>query len=374
MTRPLLALVLMLFSAESLGHKPSDSYLHLNVGGTAVTGRWDIALRDLDYAIGLDGDGDGAITWGELRHRHDAVATYALAHLDIGADGDACKLRVRRQRVDHHSDGTYAILYIDARCPGAIRTLSVRYDLFFDLDPQHRGLLRVAHGGAHRMLIMSPENPEQNVDVAEATPWRELTAYGREGVWHILIGYDHVLFLLSLLLPAVLRRSAAGWVATEGFGQSFLDVVKVVTAFTIAHSVTLSVAALGVVTLPARWVESAIAASIVVAAVNNLYPVIHRKRWAVAFCFGLVHGFGFAIVLTDLGLPPSARVLALLGFNLGVELGQLMIVCAFLPIAYRLRATPFYRRIALGLGSLAIAALGAFWLIERSLDLDLPIV
>lgn len=374
MMRPLVAIALVVYSTIGLAHKPSDSYLHLNVGGAAVTGQWDIALRDLDYAIGLDGDGDGSITWGELRRRHDAVAAYALTHLDIGAGSETCKLRTRRQLVDRHTDGAYAVLYFSALCPGAIRTLSVRYTLFFDLDPQHRGLLRVTYGASNRMLIMSPDRSEQNIDVTEVASWRELIAYGREGVWHILIGYDHILFLLSLLLPAVLRRSEAGWAANEGFSQSFVDVVKVVTAFTLAHSVTLSLAALGVVTLPARWVESAIAASIVVAAVNNLYPIIYRKRWAVAFSFGLVHGFGFANVLTDLGLPPAARVLALLGFNIGVELGQLMIVCVFLPIAYRLRATLVYRRFALGLGSLAIAVLGGLWFIERSLNFDLPFI
>ena len=112
---------------------------------------------------------------------------------------------------------------------------------------------------------------------------------------------------------------------------------KVVTAFTVAHSITLSLAALGVISLPSRLVESAIAASVVLAALNNVCPVVYGGRWIIAFCFGLIHGFGFASVLTDLGLPQDSLLLALVAFNLGVELGQLAIVAVFLPIAYALR-------------------------------------
>ncbi len=375
MSRTLVALALIFFPGMSHAHKPSDSYLALEIDAGGVRGQWDIALRDLEYAIGLDADGDGEITWGELRARQAQVAAYALAHIEFAAGGKACKARVQRQLVDHHSDGAYTVLFLVARCPDAVRTLRIRYRLFFDLDPQHRGLMRLTRGGSQRSFVFSPEHPEQEIgDLPASAGWQELSSYGREGIWHILIGYDHILFLLSLLLPAVLRRSGGEWVVQERFADAFFDVLKVVTAFTLAHSVTLSLAALGIVRLPARWVESAIAASIVVAALNNLYPIADRGRWVVAFSFGLVHGFGFANVLADLGLPSTARVLALLGFNLGVELGQLAIVCAFLPIAYCIRATRLYRRLALGLGSVAIAGLGGLWFVERSLNFDVPIV
>ncbi len=123
--------------------------------------------------------------------------------------------------------------------------------------------------------------------------------------------------------------------------------------------------------LPSRPVESAIALSVMLAALNNLWPVVHARRWAVAFAFGLVHGFGFASVLADLGLPSGALLLALVGFNLGVELGQLMIVSAFLPLAFALRRTWTYRRIILDGGSAAIALIAAVWLVERAFDLRL---
>ena len=195
----------------------------------------------------------------------------------------------------------------------------------------------------------------------------------REGVWHIWIGLDHILFLLSLLLPSVLVWQAAKqkWHAVDRFGEAFVDVLKVVTAFTIAHSITLSLAALGVVDLPSRWVESVIAASIVVAALNNLWPRVVGRLWMVAFGFGLVHGFGFASVLADLGLPQDALVIALVGFNIGVELGQLAIVIVFLPLAFALRRTALYRRWVMVGGSAVIALLAAVWFVERAFEVKL---
>ena len=173
-----------------------------------------------------------------------------------------------------------------------------------------------------------------------------------EGAFHIWIGYDHILFLLSLLLPAVLIFSRVNLMngkrvtdiqPAPSFLAALKEVLKVVTAFTLAHSITLSLAALGVVSLPSRWVESAIAASIIVAAVQNIRGVVDSKRWVMAFGFGLIHGFGFASVLADLGLPQNALITALVGFNVGIEGGQLAIVAVFLPLAFWLRKTKFYQ-------------------------------
>jgi HupE / UreJ protein len=194
------------------------------------------------------------------------------------------------------------------------------------------------------------------------------------GVEHIWRSYDHKLFLLSLLFPAVLVPGVKGWQACEGFRAAFIDVLKIVTAFTVAHSLTLSLATLGIVNLPARISESAIAISVVLAALNNLVAIIQAKRWVVAFCFGLIHGFGFAGVLTDLGLPRNVLALALVGFNLGVEAGQIAIVSVFLPLAYLLRRTWLYRNIVLAGGSSAIVVVAALWFVERAFDLNfLPI-
>jgi len=158
-------------------------------------------------------------------------------------------------------------------------------------------------------------------------------------------------------------------VAVPGLMGAVKDVVKVVTAFTLAHSITLSLAGLQIISLPSRLVESVIAASVIVAALNNLRGTVEGKRWLMAFGFGLIHGFGFASVLADLGLPQGALVLALVGFNVGVELGQLAIVAVFLPLAFWLRATRFYRVGLLMAGSIVVALLASWWLAQRLFDL-----
>ncbi|MEO7557455.1 MAG: HupE/UreJ family protein, partial [Gammaproteobacteria bacterium] len=142
-------------------------------------------------------------------------------------------------------------------------------------------------------------------------------------------------------------------------------------AFTLAHSITLSLAVLSIVQLPSRFVETTIAASIVLAALNNIFPLVQKRLWLVAFGFGLIHGFGFASVLVDLGLLKQALLLSLVGFNVGVEIGQLSIVSVFLPLAYVLRRSWFYQRFILALGSLAIAGLALVWLMERAFNLTL---
>ncbi len=352
-------------------HKPSDSYLLLKVDSAAVGGQWDIALRDLDFALGLDADGDGQITWGEVRTRHAEIAAYALARLRLDADGAPCTLVAGRQLVDEHTDGTYAVLEFSARCPQAPRSLAVGYTLFNALDPQHRGLLRLDYAGQSRAAVLGPQAPTQVFELQALSRLRQFLDYAREGVGHIWVGYDHILFLLSLLLPAVLLWGAAGWRPVGKFRPAFIDVLRIVTAFTVAHSITLTLATLGLLAPPSRLVESSIALSVVLAALNNVWPLFHARRWMVAFCFGLIHGFGFASVLQDLGLPREALVLALVGFNLGVEAGQLAIVAVFLPLAFAARRTRFYRRGVLVGGSLLIALVAGIWLAERLFNFKL---
>ncbi|MEM7225650.1 MAG: HupE/UreJ family protein [Pseudomonadota bacterium] len=366
MIRALLILALCAFALPAAAHKPSDSYLSLSVTDNALEGRWDIALRDLEHAIGLDKDQDGRLTWGEVKAGHQAIAAYAFARLTIESDEGACPLVPGSQLIEDHSDGAYSVLHFTSTCPGAQNGFSLDYRMLFDLDPLHRGLLQIQQAGTVTTAILSPENSSTGWSAERASPLATLTQFLVEGVWHIWIGFDHVLFLVTLLLPAVLRRTAEGWQAVPSLKAALWPVVKVVTAFTLAHSITLSLAALGVVNLPSHLVESVIAASVALAAVNNVWPIVTRRLWLVAFGFGLIHGFGFASVLADLGLPSSALLWALAGFNIGVELGQLAIVAQVVPLLYAIRSAPLYGRVALPAGSLAIAALALVWLVERS--------
>lgn len=360
----------LLLCGPVLAHKASDSYLRLDVQGAQVNGQWDIALRDIDFALGLDADGNGEITWGELRARHDAVAAWAFSALTLERGG-TCPLQVTQHQVDEHTDGAYAVLSFTATCPASAGDLWVDYRLLFDLDGLHRGLLRLDLDGLTHSTVIAPETRRQSFSGERVSRLAQFGHFLVQGVWHIWIGFDHILFLLSLLLPVVLVRVSGAWLGVDRLGESVREVLWVVTSFTVAHSITLSLAALGFVSLPSRLVESVIALSVVLAALNNIVPLFNRRRWMVAFAFGLIHGFGFASVLAELGLPQDTLVLSLVGFNLGVEAGQLAIVIAFLPVIFWLRNTAFYRRGMLVGGSLLIMLLALVWLAERVFDLKL---
>jgi hypothetical protein len=368
----LLVAALWLMSAfTAQAHKPSDSYLSLKIDAGRVTGQWDIALRDLEYALGLDTNDDGLITAGELRARQNAVTAYALARCQVRSAQILGTIRITEQLVDFHSDGAYAVLRFELDEIFAPAELELEYRAFFDLDPQHRGLLRLDLPGGTKMAIFSPDHPRQRFDLAPARSGQGLVTFVGEGMRHIWLGFDHILFLLALLFSSVLRREGGRWVEVASARSAFANVLKLVTAFTIAHSVTLTLATLGIVKLPTRLVESSIAASVVLAAASNFYPVFDRQVWPVAFGFGLVHGFGFANVLGDLGLQHGILARTLLGFNLGVELGQLVIVLVFVPVAFGLRRSWFYQQFTFKLGSATIALVAAVWMGERLFDFKL---
>jgi len=373
----LLAAVLSGFTSLAAAHKPSDSYLTVRVDGAAVSGHWDIALRDLDSVLDLDRDRDGRIAWGEVRMRAVEIDAYAMSHLKLDVGAGPCSMSASDLLIDHHSDGAYAVLTFAGRCPQAVGTLTVDYSLLFDIDAQHRGLLKLENASATPdeasvvTAVFPSDRRRQAFASGGTSAWSQLGSFIGDGIGHIAAGFDHILFLVALLLPAALGRRGRTWFAVPGLSVALWNVAKTVTAFTVAHSITLSLATLHVVQLPSRLTESMIALSVLVTAIDNLVPILPPKRWVVAFLFGLMHGFGFASVLVDLNLPRSSLALSLFGFNVGVEMGQLVLVALLVPLAYLAREKRFYKFAVLDGGSLLIAIVALGWLVERSLNLKL---
>ena len=365
--RFLLAALCAMASLAAQAHKASDSYLNLRVEGASLAGQWDIALRDLDLALGLDADGDGAITWGEVRAKQAAIADYALSRLAVEGGGGKCRLEPVSQLVDQHTDGAYAVLRFSGLCSAPVDSIGVSYSLLFDLDAQHRGLLKLEGLGAVRNAIFSSGDRSQRFDSASSSSVAQFAGFVVDGVKHIAIGVDHIFFLIALLLPAVMVRQGRTWRPTGDLGSTLWNVFRIVTAFTLAHSITLSLAALEVVKVPSRLVESMIALSVVLTALDNIVPFLPRRRWLVAFAFGLLHGLGFASVLLDLQLPRATLALSLFGFNVGVEIGQLALVLLLVPLAHMARRHPSYPRYAVGAGSAVIAFFALGWVVERAL-------
>jgi hypothetical protein len=353
-----------LAATAAYAHKASDAYLFAEPAAQGTQLRWDIALRDLDAALPIDADGDRQLTWGEVRAAWPAIDTLALGALAVRD----CRFSIDSHALEQRQDGAYAVLLMSTPCRIDAAT-PVRYTLFSDVDPTHRGILRARHaGGSDAVRMLDPTAPEA-VGAAALAP--SAAAFLREGVHHIITGYDHLLFLLCLLLPAVLRREDGLWHAVANWRAALWPVAKTVTLFTLAHSITLALATLGWVRLPSSIVEPAIAVTIMLAAVDNIRPLVARGRGLITFLFGLIHGFGFAGVLGELELPAAAFGWALFQFNVGLELGQLATVLLVVPVLYVLRQRPLYVPGVMVAGSLAAIALAGVWLVERMADVSL---
>ncbi|MEW6303812.1 MAG: HupE/UreJ family protein [Verrucomicrobiota bacterium] len=365
------ALLWLVLAVGVQAHQPGLSYLNLKVETDGIAGVLDASLRDLEFTVKLDQDDNGSVTYEELLSRQPAIAGYVLKHLKISGDGQVGQIHVTEHVVASDADGVYARVLFEVSGMAVPQVLEVDYRLFTEFDPQHRGLLQLDYAGAPRYAVFRANDPTQRFDLAQPERGRAVLDFLLEGVWHIWIGFDHILFLLALLFPAVLSFREGRWVAVEQFRPAFINVFKVVTAFTVAHSITLTLATLELVTLPSRFVESAIAASVILAASNNLHPYFKERVWLVAFGFGLIHGFGFASVLTERGFPAQGVTLALVSFNVGVELGQLAIVSVFLPLAFGLRASWLYQRLICQAGSCAIILIATVWMVERVFALEL---
>ncbi|MFO0744893.1 MAG: HupE/UreJ family protein [Myxococcota bacterium] len=365
---PLLALGL---TSAAHAHQPSQGFVIVSpldptANGLSLRARWDLALRDVDRAVGLDADEDGKISGAELAAGRERILAWAKDGQAFATSG-ACLLGLDLAGVTTRLDGPYVSLAWVGTCPpSADDHLEIRQSALFPDDPGHRVMLRLGDGSA----VLRADAPSARLAIiAEPDAVATFGNYIGEGVLHIWGGIDHIFFLVALLLPAVLRwrrdLQPPSWQVTERLKPALLEVLKVVTAFTLAHSITLVLSTLGVVRMPSVVTETAIALSVALAALNNLRPVIDA-RWTVAFGLGLLHGFGFSSVLLELGLPDGARALALAGFNVGVELGQMTIVLAIVPLAFAFRHTRFYRLAILTAGSIVIAAIALYWSAARS--------
>jgi hypothetical protein len=360
LTRVLAAFVLAGTATAALAHEGSTSYLFLRSTADGLEGRLDIALVDLALSLPLDADGDGRLTWNETLAGRGRIAGLVRDGLTLTRGGGRCTLHASEPWLADRLGLVYLSLDLAVRCasdgaPGVASTL------FFDRDASHRLLVSLEAGGATRYATLSPAAREWSAPTA-SSGWRALLEFGWQGMWHVWIGYDHLLFLLLLMLPAVARR--AGEADRRGRAVA-LDLARVVTAFTVAHSITLGLAATSVLRLPQPPIEAAIAASIVAAAVINLVPRLQRYRLPLAFGFGLVHGFGFANALAGLGQAGGATLPVLAGFNIGVELGNLVVIAAALPLLLAAGGRTWYEPRALRVASLAAAAVGAVWMLER---------
>jgi len=383
----LMAIVATLVLPSPAGaHRIEESYIYVDVYDTSVEGRLEFNAKELNTVLGLglpEDDAEAAAPM--IVAARDQIQAYAAPRFGIGAEGREWDYEFTDIDTFDTENGVFTDFSFDVvdRFDQPPTALDIRYEVFMDEVPGHAALFHletywdgaVFGGGESPLNLVTPfsaSNTQQTFDLEDPSFWKGFEAVVKLGVDHIRIGTDHILFIMSLLLPAVLMFSGRGWQPSAGFRPSLWRVTKLATMFTIAHSITLSLAGFGVFELPSKPVEVIIAGSIIAAALHNIWPVVANKEWAIAFGFGLFHGLGFAGLLGDLGLDRSNEVWSLLAFNLGFEIGQLAIIFMTFPALYLLRRTRAYVP-GMKVASAGISIIAFGWMLERVFEIDLGV-
>ena len=348
-TSLLLAVLCLSLTDVSLqAHPLSVSYAHVVIGDRDLAITMRLPLDDMDLLLRLDRDLDGTVSDGEITAAVPALLTYFGARIAVRADdvASAPTLETTGRWADSsgfpHVEATFR--YPVARAPAAV---AIQVRVLTDLYPAHRTLANIEWGTRREEFVFQNGNTFEGA-AAATNWWRAARTFLVLGVEHILTGYDHLLFLVGLL------------VASRGIPQ----LVGIVTSFTIAHSLTLGAATLGVISPPPRLVEAVIALSIAYVGIENLLAREVRGRWRLTFLFGLVHGFGFATVLREMELPRQALASSLFTFNLGVELGQLAVVVLLWPLLRWVQASSYATAVTRW-SSAVITVCGLGWFVQR---------
>jgi hypothetical protein len=342
------AMGLVAVAAVSLAFGPAVAHK----GGTTGYATVSVAGQTVRYALSLLAN--GSISGDAARDLRDFAAA-VTRHVAVEADGAACSGVPAEIRPPSAGRASIEVVVLYA-CAAPIRHLSIRDGIDAVLGADHHTIADIQWPGGAKQVVFEKEHRLVSIAITgNAAPERRaagtFVSYLGLGVEHILLGFDHLLFVVALILP----------------GGRLLSLVAIVTAFTVAHSITLALSVLGLVTLPTQIVEPVIALSIAYVAFENLtMKSVVSRRWAVSFLFGLVHGFGFAGALAEVGLPASGLAAALVGFNLGVEAGQALIIGVLLPLIVWLQRFPWEPRLT-KLSSIAIMTVGLVLLAERAL-------
>jgi len=325
----------------------------------------------LDRFITLDANENGIISWKEIRAKKEEIVKFVLPHLKISFDEKLCKNSLTDFEVYRRVHQSYIKLHIDLTCPIPKKETKVFYNLFFDVDKGQKAFFSINEQNNSKPMILSSFTNEISIKLQQATAFESFMNFLFEGIWHIWIGFDHILFLLMLLIPSVIYYKKREIFPQNSLKTSLINVLKIATAFSIAHSITLALSVLNIITLNSQFVEITIALSVLFTALNNIFAWIKTKIWLLAFGFGLIHGFGFANILNEMMLNSSELVRSLLGFNLGVEIGQIAIIVVVVPLLFMTRATRFYRYFILYGFSTLTAMIASLWAYERYFNLSI---
>jgi len=344
----LIVVFLLGLGARALAHTAGLSAVAVQLGPDVIRAELTFAYADLEAVLPMDANKDGRLTQTEFDTRRDVLEEISLTAFEVAVDGQKLEPYVESLTFDN-VDAIHVKLGFTTR-PG--KQITFKSTLLPQLARAHRQHLSV-RDARDKIIAEHVLDPVHKSFAFTESERRTFPAFLMMGIHHIVTGYDHLVFLFGLLIV----------------GGSFRGVVKIVTAFTIAHSVTLALATFNVLNIPSKIIEPLIAASIIYVGIENIFRKDLERRWLLAFGFGLIHGCGFASVLREMGIGASSGGVAapLFGFNLGVEAGQLAIAGIVLPIIWQAKRRPDYQPVYVPALSVVIALAGGFWLVQRLL-------
>ena len=392
-TTALLVIINLIFAHSIKAHQPDQSYLYFRIYQDKIVGTVEMTVKDINTALDLNIDPspyykeqNEEIIKQNLPSEWNIYAPqlkeYLLSKINISNAGRDLQIDFNELEILRLTRAVYIMYNFKLNPVTEIpESLNIDYNVLFDKSDIHRGLTIIAHNWKAGIinnesvssLIFSPSNTSQKLALDDSSMWQGFMALLKLGMWHIYIGIDHIFFLLALLLPSVIIKRGMedrmNILPVEKFKSAFWYILKIVTLFTIAHSITLSLAALGYIQLESRIVESIIALSIGLAALYNIFPIYNKSEGIITFLFGLFHGMGFASVLGEKGIEGDYLAVSLFGFNIGVEIGQVLIVCAIFPFLFFFRTKDYYKHI-LFYGSLFLIIASLYWFVERFFDVN----
>ncbi len=356
---PLLFLLLRAIPAPA--HPVYSVFFNMEVEPDTLRAQFEMIAPEIGKELGIAPDPHtGRIEKAQLLAERERLFRYIRERCEVRINYFEIELQPRDMRFAKNQLGEELVL-LSFRAVGAgnPRVLSFTADFTNQVYPYFECFGRVNYGGKYWNVVIEQIHQTRQIEFTPEGPgtWMQMQAFIFLGIQHIFIGADHILFLLGLIL----------------IGGRFRDLVKIVTSFTIAHSITLTLAALKIVNLPPRWIESAIALSIVYIAAENFFIKKVDYRWIVTGIFGLAHGFGFANVLGNLGLPAKGLAISLFSFNIGVEIGQVVIVALMLPLVWAVLKSRFKKQITWAMSGM-ILFFGITWFLERAFDLPVGLI
>lgn len=350
----LVQLFIALFAPGAIAHELNTSYTAIVVTPDSLQAVFTFDLSDLNKRFHLDINGDTNVEQDELLAAMPALYAYVEAQTAIAINFSPTRLEQRPGGFTKDDFGNVFINFIFFKSLNALPAeIALQVDFFEKFGAQHKNLVKIVAGEQIQQAIFSADNARQRFSVGgKVSLWAQISEFIKLGVEHIFLGYDHLMFLFALIV----------------IGGRLTNLIKIVTAFTVAHSITLILAALEILKLPSQMIETGIALSIAYVAAENFFIANAQHRWLLTFTFGLIHGFGFANVLRDLGLPASGLVPSLVAFNLGVEIGQLCIVAIFFPVTLWLAKQKYQRPVVFACSAI-ILLFGLGWFVERAFGL-----